>query len=70
MTNECIDCGEDVPIQRWQLGRHTCLSCGDKRAKQERSTWTVAPLPKSNYMLITDPAMLVGLNNSHKGART
>lgn len=68
-TYECTDCGDAVPPARWAIGRYTCLCCGEKNAKQERSLWTVAPLPKSNYILITDPSLLVGLNSSHKGAR-
>ena len=69
MKHECIDCMEDVHPARGALGRYTCLACGDKVAEQERKLWCVAPLPKSNYILITDPALLVGLNSSHKGAR-
>lgn len=66
---ECVHCGDAVAPQRWAIGRHTCLSCGELDAKQERKLWCVAPLPKSNYILITDPALLKGLNTSHKGAR-
>lgn len=69
MKHECIDCGDHVAPQRWALGRYTCLPCGEKQAKEARKSWTVAPLPKSNYILITDPTLLVGLNSSHKGAR-
>lgn len=68
--HECIICEEPVNPERWALGRYTCLSCGEARAVQERKGWCVAPMPKSNYILITDPALLVGLNSSHKGART
>lgn len=68
MTYEC-KCGEAVMPARWALGRRTCLPCGEAQAKQERKGWTVAPLPKSNYILITDHSLLVGLNSSHKGAR-
>jgi len=60
-------CGEPVKPARWELGRHTCLPCGERDAKQVKHT--VAPLPKSNYILITDMTLLVGLNSSHKGAR-
>lgn len=68
-TFECTHCGDAVHPARWAIGRYTCLACGEQDAKQERKGWTVAPLPKSNYILITDPALLVGLNTSHKGAR-
>lgn len=68
MRYEC-KCGDAVNPARWELGRRTCLPCGEAQAKQERKGWTIAPLPKSNYILITDPSLLVGLNSSHKGAR-
>ena len=67
--HECVDCGDPVAPQRWALGRYTCLDCGEIHAKQERKGWTIAPLPKSNYILITDHSLLVGLNSSHQGAR-
>lgn len=63
----CTHCGDTVATARWALGRHTCLACGEAAAKQERKGWTVAPMPKSNYILITDMALLKGLNSSHKG---
>lgn len=64
---ECTECGDYVAVLRWRLGYKTCLSCGEKEAKKVRHT--VAPMPKSNYILISDPALLRGLNTSHKGAR-
>lgn len=64
---ECTECGEYVAILRWRLGYKTCLVCGEKAAKEVRHT--VAPMPKSNYILITDLSLLKGLNSSHKGAR-
>ncbi len=60
---ECIDCGDEVHIARWNLGYHYCKFCGEDRAKTDRASWCIAPLHKSNYMLWTDPADLVGLNN-------
>lgn len=62
MTYECIECGEEVAPARWALKRYTCLPCGEKQAKTERKSWCVAPLNKSNYMLITNPALLAQLN--------
>jgi hypothetical protein len=32
-------------------------------AKEVRKSWTVAPMHKSNYMLITDTNDLKGINN-------
>ena len=57
---ECVTCGDDVHIERWNLGYHHCKACGDAVARQRR--WTVAPLHKSNYMLFTDPELLKQLN--------
>lgn len=63
MSNTCTTCGSAFAERRAALGYKTCLSCGDGAAKAERSGWTVAPGHKSNYMLITNKAELVGLNN-------
>ena len=53
-------CGDDVPAKRALLGYRTCLVCGDKAAREVRHT--VAPLNKSNYMLITNVTELAQLN--------
>lgn len=58
-------CGNDIPAARYQLGYHECLLCGEKTAQKRK--FTVAPMPKSNYILITDLSLLKGLNTSHKG---
>ena len=63
----CNWCGEDVHPLRWTLGYKVCLQCGEEIAKKERVRWCVAPMHKSNYILITNKADLVGLNN--KGGR-
>lgn len=60
-------CGDDVPAKRAALGYRTCLSCGEVAARQVKHT--VAPLPKSNYVLFTDLELLKGLNSSHRGNR-
>lgn len=41
----------------------TCLPCGEQEARAERAGWCVAPMHKSNYMLITNRQDLAGLNN-------
>ena len=64
--NVCNHCyANDVPAARWAAGYRTCMSCGDKLARA--TVRTVVPMPKSNYILVTDPSLLVGLNSSHKG---
>ena len=56
---EC-ECGEEVDASRVVLGYQTCLRCGDVEAKQRK--FTVAPINKSNYMMITDLTQLKQLN--------
>jgi len=63
MNEQCVMCGEYMTKGRWELGYHTCLLCGEEVAKQKRAHWCVAPMHKSNYMLITDLHDLAGLNN-------
>lgn len=63
--NLCVKCGDHVLQARWKLGYKTCLMCGDAQAKAVKHT--IVPLPKSNYIVVTDMQMLVGLNSSHKG---
>lgn len=59
----CTQCSEPVSLPRAKLGYQCCLDCGDKLAAKARKLWTIAPVHKSNYMLITDPSLLRGLNN-------
>ena len=63
-NKEC-PCGEIIPLGRLSLGYKTCLKCGEKQASKVKHC--VVPLPKSNYILVTDFSLLVGLNSSHKG---
>lgn len=58
-------CGDDVPPKRYSLGYRTCLPCGEKEALQRKHT--IVPMPKSNYIVVTDLNLLKGLNSSHKG---
>ena len=58
---QCKLCGDTFAAQRFRLGYVFCCPCGDEIAK--RVVRTVAPMHKSNYVLITDKADLVGLNN-------
>jgi len=60
---ECVDCHDDIPPKRAALGYRRCLICGEEAARQERKGWTIAPMHKSNYMLITNHNDLTGLNN-------
>jgi len=62
---ECRVCGITYPTARWSLGYKMCMPCGESEAK--RVVRTVVPMPKSNYILVTDMSLLKGLNSSHKG---
>ena len=59
----CWGCGEDVDVKRWERGIRVCHACGDAEAERQRKSWCVAPMHKSNYMLVTREEDLVGLNN-------
>lgn len=59
MTTTCR-CGDTVNPLRAKLGYPTCLPCGETAARKIRHT--VAPLNKSNYILINDPTLLKQLN--------
>lgn len=60
---EC-NCGNSISYQRYMLGYMTCLECGEKSAIRDREHWTIAPLHKSCYTLISNPSELKGLNKS------
>lgn len=63
----CSKCGDDYPVGRLNLGYRTCLDCGAREAVSARASWCVAPLNKSNYVLISNPADLRGLNPKRSG---
>lgn len=63
----CIHCGDEYPTQRLNLGYRTCLPCGAAVAVAARASWCVAPLNKSNYVLVTNPAELKQLNPKRVG---
>jgi len=65
-TLTCIECLEPYPESRWfimrgdSLRRVRCMDCAQNLPPPIR---TVAHLHKSNAILITNPADLVGINN-------
>ena len=56
-----------VEPHRKHLSRPTCMECAEKIAKQQKHT--IVPMPKSNYIVVTDLSLLVNLNSSHKGGK-
>ena len=65
--NLCIKCGDHVLDARYRLGYSTCLKCGEVIAKETKHT--IAPMHKSNYMVITNREDLKGLNNKGGNVR-
>jgi len=59
----CCWCGDNVAPRRWGLGFRSCMACGELQAVKERASWCIAPMHKSNYILVTNKDDLVGLNN-------
>ena len=63
--HSCWGCGDEVYYKRWELGHRLCMPCGEAEAKRVKHT--IVPMPKSNYIVVSDMSLLVGLNSSHKG---
>lgn len=69
--NQCARCARDIPAARWQkyvtertpIPKRICPACADVAAVLARAGWCVAPMHKSNYMLMTNRADLLGINN-------
>ncbi len=58
---ECRICGAEYAVARWAIGAKTCKPCGEQAAREVKRT--IAPMHKSNYVMVTDLADLKGLNN-------
>lgn len=58
----CQDCGTDL-LDPLDTLNGFCWDCREDAAREVRKGWCVAPMHKSNYMLITDRNLLAGLNN-------
>lgn len=63
----CVSCGDVFSAARRNAGYQLCMGCGEQQARKVKHT--VVPMPKSNYILVTDPSLLIGLNSSHRGNR-
>ena len=63
---ECTDCGDAVRVERWNLGFHLCLFCGEDRAKAERSSWCVVQeYTKGHYQYVTSTQAPTTLKQSN-----
>lgn len=58
----CRDCGDELHDPTHTLAGY-CWDCREQAAVEARKHWCVAPMHKSNYMLITNRDLLAGLNN-------
>ena len=58
----CTACGSHFANARYELGYRLCLPCGDADARNATAKYTVVPLNKSNYMLVTRRMELRQLN--------
>ena len=58
----CNVCGiEEVMPARYQLGYRSCLKCGQVTAGKRK--FTIVPMHKSNYVVISNKKELKGINN-------
>lgn len=57
----CSDCGAYYSRKRLEAGFNTCLDCGETQARRVKHT--IAPMHKSNYVVISNLKDLEGINN-------
>jgi len=64
---ECIDCGDEIHIERWQLGYRRCLFCGEDQAIAERASWCVIQeYTKGGYMFVTSTSAPTTLRQTNQ----
>lgn len=64
---ECRNCGDDIHIERWNLGYHHCLFCGEEAARAERSSWCVVQeYGKGNYQFVTTASASTTLKQTNQ----
>lgn len=64
---ECTHCGDDVRVERWNLGFRLCLFCGEEAARIERKSWCVIQeYGKGNYQLVTPASAHATLKNTNQ----
>jgi ribosomal protein L37AE/L43A len=59
--SKCKLCNANVHPKRVALGYDTCLSCGEVEARNRK--FTVVPMHKSNYIVVSNKEDLKGINN-------
>ena len=63
----CCVCGDDYPVERFNLGYRMCMPCGDDIAREERKSWTVVQeYGKGGYMFVTADAARTTLKQTNQ----
>jgi ribosomal protein L37AE/L43A len=63
----CCVCGDDYPVERFNLGYRMCMPCGDDIAREERKSWTVVQeYGKGGYMFVTADSAPVTLKQTNQ----
>jgi hypothetical protein len=68
----CVECGDDIPQGRSELGYRLCLFCGEEASIVERKSWCVVQeYGKGNYQFVTkSSATRILKETNQKGVRT
>ena len=61
LSVSCENCGEEFDPRRLALGYNVCLPCGELIAREVK--YCIAPVHKSNYVVVSRKSDLVGINN-------
>jgi hypothetical protein len=61
-TPQCKLCGDTYDSGRFDIGYAFCMPCGDEIATRKSKSYTIVPMNKSNYMMVTDMNILKQLN--------
>lgn len=59
---QCKLCGDVYDEGRLAIGFAVCMPCGDEIATRKTKSYTIVPMNKSNYMMVTDMNILKQLN--------
>ena len=59
----CPQCEEQIDPRRTKLGYTLCLFCSEELERQQPTIRCIVPMHKSNYVVITNPDDLLGINN-------
>ena len=65
--HECRNCGDEIHSERWSLGYHVCLFCGEEAAINARSSWCVVQeYGKGPYQLVTPASAPITLRQTNQ----